>query len=290
MYKSNVTFLFIPVFVLTAFYCLIASGHAWTVYFLSYAFGGWVILMYLVAPIQIHQTQWSALEPELTPLDPGGPGLAPEVAEYQANVLAELSLLGFQVLRSYAVKNLNPNSSASSTLFWNGATSEVAKILVVVATAGPVRTVTGLIAFSTEFADGTEVVTSNSPVISPFPSKRPPYHGFAFPDIRDARRLLEIHRALVRRFQAGRIRIDPVSADPDEYYRSRDFRLPMARHVDLGYYYRDELAGVQRPTLKGAYLMSWRLLWPVKPIRAALRRSKAQRLLRELESESMGSV
>jgi hypothetical protein len=64
----------------------------------------------------------------------------------------------------------------------------------------------------------------------------------------------------------------------------------MARHVDLGYYYRDELAGVQRPTLKGAYLMSWRLLWPVKPIRAALRRSKAQRLLRELESESMGSV
>jgi hypothetical protein len=246
--------------------------------------------MYLVAPIQIHRTQWSALEPELTPIDSGDPGVGPEVAEYRANALGELSLLGFQVLRSYAVKNSNPNSFASSTLFRNEATSEVAKILVVVARSGPVRTVTGLIAFSTEFSDGTEVVTTNSPAISAFPPSRPPYHGFAFPEIRDPRRLLEIHRALVRRFEAGRVRIDPVSADPDEYYRSREFRRPLARHVDLGYYDRDELAGVQRPTWKGAYLMSWRLLWPVKPIRAALRRSRARRLLRELESESICPV
>jgi hypothetical protein len=56
--------------------------------------------------------------------------------------------------------------------------------------------------------------------------------------------------------------------------------------VDCGYYYRDELAGVQRPTWKGAILMTWKLCWPVKPIRLALRRHGARRLLHELESES----
>lgn len=46
-----------------------------------------------------------------------------------------------------------------------------------------------------------------------------------------------------------------------------------------------EKRDVYRPTWRGAFLMSWRLLWPVKPIVRVLRKRRAARLLSELGLE-----
>ena len=288
MFKSNAVFVgLLALFPIAAYYLANSDDHS-SPHFFLYAIAVWFLLLYLFGPIHIHRTQWSALEPDFKPFDPRGPESPPEVSEYYGEVERELAGLGFDPLRSYSTRNSSPNASGFVILFRNAGTSEVAKIIAAVAVSGPVRNVSALLVFSTEFADGTEVVTSNNRSPRIHPPRRSPFHGFVFPEVREAGRLLEIHHALVRRFEDGRIRIDPVSGDPDGYLSSREFHRPLANHVECGYYYRDEDAGVQRPTWKGAILMTWKLLWPAKPIRFALRCARARRLLRKLEAESGG--
>jgi hypothetical protein len=92
----------------------------------------------------------------------------------------------------------------------------------------------------------------------------------------------------VGRFEDGRIRLDPVGHGPAAYERRVHVRQ-LDHQISIGYYYLDEARRVQRPTWKGAILVSWKLLWPAKQIRLALRRHRAERLLRQLESESMAA-
>jgi hypothetical protein len=48
--------------------------------------------------------------------------------------------------------------------------------------------------------------------------------------------------------------------------------------VGAGYYEADEERGLVRPTWKGAVLITWRLLWPVKPLYRAVRRRATHQL------------
>jgi hypothetical protein len=52
--------------------------------------------------------------------------------------------------------------------------------------------------------------------------------------------------------------------------------------VAAGFYALDEVHEVVRPTWKGAVLVTWRLLWPVKPLFRARRRWATRRLLDRL--------
>jgi hypothetical protein len=56
----------------------------------------------------------------------------------------------------------------------------------------------------------------------------------------------------------------------------------MAAWVAGGYYAIDEERGVVRPTWKGAVLITWRLLWPVKPMYRSRRRRATRQLLERL--------
>ena len=47
----------------------------------------------------------------------------------------------------------------------------------------------------------------------------------------------------------------------------------------------DAAAGVYRPTLKGAYLMTWGLMWPMKAVRQWQMRNRSQALQRELATQ-----
>jgi hypothetical protein len=53
--------------------------------------------------------------------------------------------------------------------------------------------------------------------------------------------------------------------------------------MSAGYYSLDPAAGVLRPTWNGAALVTWRLLWPVKPLYRAWRRRATRRLLDRLD-------
>ena len=57
--------------------------------------------------------------------------------------------------------------------------------------------------------------------------------------------------------------------------------------VGFGWLYLDSAAGVYRPTWKGAFLMTWGLLWPVLAIRKALLRQKEEALLKAFRADRL---
>ncbi len=238
----------------------------------------------LLGPFLIHRTHWSALEPNFAPFDPDGPDSPPELRRYFAQAAEELELLGFEHELSRRTKQATNNAEGFVSLFRNRETMETARIITAVGATGIVRIAYSDAGFRTEFSDGTEVVTSNRRSPKVYPTMPPPYHGQAFPQIREIGHLLVIHRALADHFGAGRIPVDAVGDDPGEFLRQVDHKRPQAHHVACGYNYVDEMAGVQRLTWKGAVLMTWKLSPPIKQVRLAWERFRAARLLGKLKA------
>jgi hypothetical protein len=134
--------------------------------------------------------------------------------------------------------------------------------------------------FISTMSDGTEVVTTNraSTSVLPMPKKRLRLY---LPDIHDSGELYEIHGKVVE-LLGTRSNETSLNGDPAVFLNSfarKDLKLCLER----GYYYLDPTIEVYRPTWKGAIMMTWKDLWPGKPIRRAWRKHQTNRLLRKLE-------
>ncbi len=243
------------------------------------------LIPFVVGPIQLHRTQFMALRPEYEPFDPAGPAAAPEVRAYFHRASAELARLGFVADEAYQLQNGTKEGTGFVLSFQNQQTAERAKILTVIALKGDRRQVSSSALFTTEFTDGTEIVTGNRSSARVFPHLPPPYHATVFPQIQQTGQLLSVHRAMVNRYDAGRIRVNPLLHDPAGLIRTRDYDRTLHHVVACGYYHVDEPAGVQRLTWKGAILMAWKLTPPIKQILLGRERSEAARRLRRLGRE-----
>lgn len=239
-------------------------------------------LPFILCPVLIHRTQWTSLDPGLVPFNPDGPGSPEVLRSHFAATAAGLDRVGFTPARYYRTKLASANADAAVLLFWNEKTWETARVLTAASKDSLVAT--SFTVFCSEFSDGTEVVTSNRESARSFPSRKPPYHGRAFPQVHEIGQLLAVHRARVENLAAGRIAVDPVAGDPDGYIRRVDFEVPFAHHVACGYTYVDEMARVQRMTWKGAILSTWKLMPPIKQVRLAWERMAAARELRSLKA------
>lgn len=248
---------------------------------LLYLLGIVLLSPFILVPIRIHRTQWVAADPKLVPIDPEGPAAPPEASTHYREAVAGLASLGFVAKQTYSTPNLVPNVISFVTLFQNDKTSEVAKFITSFAAGANFQEKAGFLVFKTEFADGTEIITSNSHVPRIHPPLGPPIHCFAFPQIQRAGCLYAAHRAVVGQSEGGGPRRDPLGHDPDVYLQQAE-RRRLAHLIACGYYYMDEVSDVQRPTWKGATLMAWKSLWPVEPIRQGLRRVRAEKMIREL--------
>ena len=245
-----------------------------------------LLVPYVFGPVLIHNTQKSAVEVRFEPIDLASPSVPVEVSNYFRAVGEELVPQGFAPVETLAMSTVMTNLTGHVALFRDERTKEVAKLLGSVAGTGVARRIALLAVFHTEFGDGTEVITSNSRAPRIFPPIGEPVHTFTFPLVEYTGRLLTIHRALSRRFDAGRTRVDPIGRDSIAFQKRVEVRQ-LEKQVEWGYYKLDEAEGVQRPTWKGALLMTWRMLPPWKQIRHARRLRQAERTLRELEMEGM---
>jgi hypothetical protein len=239
----------------------------------------WVIL-----PLRMRKTHWVSVDARFEPFDPERDDVPTRAAEVLQEIVPDLERLGFRCLGHFRVEGTVANADACVTLFENRRTRQTARRLttIVEKSRNPQlrQGVTSLI-FYTEFTDGSRLVTSNTAQRSIQPIRRNRPESMSFPWIQDPVRLYAIHDACVARYAGDGIRVAPTISDPAEYLRtSRNDEV--ARFVESGYYQRDEASGRYRSTWKGAYLMTWKLLWPVKPVRHLLRDYWAARMLREL--------
>lgn len=116
--------------------------------------------------------------------------------------------------------------------------------------------------FRTELQDGREVVTANAPLPSVF-SRPKGLHACGLPPGTDLLTLHRAHRAHVELKARGAAPIPGQSTGYVEHHERRG----MEAQCELGVYRR--VGEEYRPTLRGAFLTTWRLLPPLKQLRAA---------------------
>lgn len=235
--------------------------------------------MYVYAPLKVKRRQIKNVHTDHVPIELNHLPLEVLQAFYAA--APALASCGFQSLGNVGHNAATTRQQGFVSLWTNAQTNDSAQIIGVTtpAATGGVKIVT-LVTFSTEFTDDTRIVTSNSPSASVFP-RDPRVSSVRCPGVWDVGNLYRFHRARVdrdsgvRRPTLQRVR-DPLTRLQLEH------RETYERLVKAGYFTLDATAQRYLPTLKGAYLMTYRLLPPFKSIQNMMKDSRANRALKQL--------
>ena len=231
-----------------------------------------LLIPFIVGPIRMLRNSWQEADVDYVLDD------ETELPKQARRIVAELCDLGFADLGTWLHLGGANRATGRVALLEHPETLDVAKVLVV----WTQRSASVSLAFQTRFADGTEAATANNRVTAGFPAP-PGITGAWLPEVRDPEQLCHIHEQLQDAIGQGQPRVG-VGSDPADYLREGSERTH-ASWVATGYYRLDEECRVYRPTLKGAILITWRLLWPIKPLFRAWRRHQTTRLMNRLGIE-----
>jgi hypothetical protein len=241
--------------------------------------GGMMVLFYVVAPLMVRSSHSHATERDLEPTTLED--INATAREGMRRAVHDLRAEGFEVVGNYTNKRIVPDAVAVSALFVHRSAGDFAEAFQSASEANGSRREVWTLAIRTHFPDGSEIATISSPSPTIFPTDRKPDTINPY-WIKDGRLLYAIHRARVENSgRTGEERVIPQPGGEAEFLRDLH-RRELRRVADAGYLWLDESAARYRPTTKGAFLMTWRLLWPLKGIRAAARRRKARRELKRL--------
>jgi hypothetical protein len=134
------------------------------------------------------------------------------------------------------------------------------------------------------FADEKQIATASTRSTGTFP-RDATVDGVNFRWVKDAHTLCEVHRRRIERLGlVNRARIAPKPGEHESYLHQQS-ENELKRVAKAGYFYFDATEGVYRQTWKGAFLMAWKLISPIKGWRARRRDREAQRVWRELEMD-----
>src|ERR1700722_14348861 len=226
----------------------------------SCIFGLFALARYVFAPLRLRRTQWLATDAEIQPIDPAQ--RQPERVEaYLKRVAEALRSDGFELLGDYALANFTQRVAGINRIFVNRAKRTAASVIInfLKNKAGVWEINQTVISFRTDFADGSQLVTSNFKLFNAVPSK-PQVRSHRFVRVRNPQILAEIHDAIVDRFYEGIRREMPLDSryggNVSAFVRS-NMTEELERYVASGYYYEDVEEKRLRLTLKGAFLSVW---------------------------------
>jgi hypothetical protein len=248
--------------------------------------GGFALVVaavaYLVFPLVVKFTMFLRAGSQYQPLS--REQLPADVMTFMDNVVWAVQPLGFVPAVLLREVGAAPNTSIYVVLMPNASTADRCTASFTIGeTEGEVggrRLTTPVITFETQFHDDTAVSTSNFADAGVFPPN-PGVNRLAIPGLTDVNLLCEIHRRRRARVPAWK---KPVLPAPGQEWASQveEDAREKERVREAGYYSLDEAAGKYVPTWKGAYLMTWKLLFPVSRIRRRAKRAGAKRELVEL--------
>ncbi len=252
-------------------------------------FAGLAGAYFLLVPLLILANQRFRADVHIVPFDPAETPPPPALAEFFRETDFALVGLGFRCLGSFVLPDAMPNVQGVLQLYANDKTRDAALVTALYATVVNSRQPPMQLRY-TEFvsrftsADLRIIHTNNTDN----PGSLPPLATdltFRFPHIEYLVTLYRLHEALVQRHAGARQKtlrvMDEYRGDAVAYLRDVAFREAYQDQVPTGYLRRS--AGESwRPTIKGAYLMTWKELWPIKQIIRAEVRRKAKLLERDL--------
>lgn len=218
--------------------------------------------------------------PRYEPFDPSRHATPPEVGAFIRDNVAALAADGFTQAGDL-VRDRGANITRVTLLEHpEGETATVAVVYSERGTAAP------LVEFTVVLTDGRVFDVNNSvsvPVFAPHPG----HEVKRFPEVRDPVRLHRLFRTLLRRRFGSPVLVRrDIARDPARFLAGisdTEYRAQVA----AGYFRFDERARRFRPTLKGAYLMTWKMLPPFATLRKRRLRREARELLREIGMEGV---
>jgi hypothetical protein len=229
-----------------------------------------VAFIYLGAPLIVFATQRQAANPQLTCY---GPVLDDSRFSYLPQTAQQIQQLGFELMGYFGLVGQTTNVNTFLAYLVHRRNGDAAIVAGVYSKQGlHVR----LVEFATRFADQSSLTTGNSRIQGVYfrPPQKPVYH---FPWIQDPARLYQLHQHLIMGNKPGLAKDFVVPGGETE--RICDgMRREMADQIAPGILRLDSSGQWYRPTLKGAYLMCWKMLPPFKQIRAAMNHSKCRKI------------
>ena len=238
---------------------------------------GLVIFPYVIAPLVVRFVHKQSARPQVEQV--GADSFGPELAAFFGRFAACLASQGFVPAACVRVFDAAARTEVRAFFLVNESVRESAAA-VEVQTKGLSQLTGRYIEFCTEFVNGDEINTHNSGIAfitKPYPQKR----QFRFPGVQHPLALHRAHRGVVDRHRPAAEPFIPTRGT-EHLHLAHSFEKLYRRQAEFGYVFLDEAEDVYRPTLKGAFLMSWKLAWPVKQAREALARRSADVMLRQL--------
>jgi len=237
---------------------------------------GWTLAFAAVSPVLTYLTFRQPMTVELEPI--GENDLPQGAASFVLETVSKLRAERFGNM-TYARCSI-PGAVAHFALLRNDETPDLGMVVVMQPTGLKIIPSVQYVEFSRELIDGVDVCTNNSHQEGAYPATQD-QPVTSFEHVRDPGQLYRLHRELLRqRFLDVPARLLPSGGEVTAVRESMAKYL--SRQVDYGHLYLDSRSRSYRPTMKGACLMTWKSVWPVSRIRAALRRREGKLIEKQL--------
>ena len=246
---------------------------------------------YLWAPVLIFLTNRMSAKPRATRFEAELASLPVAAADYFANASQALAAEGFEEAGMFFLPNTAPNVEALVLLARNRRSCEIALAIAIYATVNGVTQLKSThVEYVSRYRDGRVLGTSNCSVLGCF-AKIPGFETIHFNRVHDLHQLYRLHTERCRQAAPNSQRINRLD---DEFggdgsrYLSTVMAEEFTRQIPVGYLRLNTDGEHYRPTVKGACLMTWKSLWPVKQLRMQKRDRRAARLMAELPASAEG--
>lgn len=207
-----------------------------------------------------------------------------EISNYFIRIETELAALGFTSKVYFKDSGRTNNSTTYYSLCINYATQEYAIVAFVTVKNSLVKKSFPLIFINTEYQGGTKVITHNSSQPRVF-KKRENRKVRHIPNCQNIGLLYQIHQQYVNEIGISEGRVLPPEGKEEFYFYNQSVEEFDAQ-IRAGYYYYDPKANEYRLTFKGAYIVGWKLIWPIKQLQMYMLNSEAQQVIKQLNRPS----
>jgi hypothetical protein len=249
---------------------------------------GLAAAFYLAIPLAIWKTMRLEATPTIVRIDPAELPLPTEVQQHLDAVDAELRSLGFQGRATLLLPSTTPNVIAMLRVFVNPAQKYSAMANSMIAR---VKNENGeqvrhqpYVEFTTRYHDGQVFNTHNSAAAGSFPPA-PQTRTTRVPWIEDVATICRIHDAITMAKSGGArkvLRLDESFGGDEITFLQACMKEEFQNATNAGYLWLRRGGTAYLATLRGAYLMTWKELPPIKQWRAWRARAQTERLLREV--------
>jgi hypothetical protein len=244
-----------------------------------------LILFYIAAPLYVRFAMRHSANPsfgrlELEQLDP-------PVAEFLKSHTLELLNLGFDEPTLVHIPDAVPHVTSYLILLVNRQSGDKAMVTAVISeTHGLVLQIL-YFEFSTRFENGKVFDTLNGRELLYPPDSETV--RTQVPRVNDVKQLYELHKYVMEKhgMVGGKILFEPGKAL--EYLARSAFIEAFESQARRGLMFYDPPGNCYFPTLKGAFLMTWALLPPIKAFRYAMLWKRARKIMAEFEQAQKGS-